>query len=252
MSKGIGARLRGYAEKDGRGYPDWAVRYVPVVRRLRPWLGAGVRALEVGANENGLSRFAGVRTVSVDIARDHLAAARAAQDVMPVVADIAALPFRDGAFDVAVCMDTFEHLDHATREAAAHQFLRVLADDGAAVIGFPAGEAAARAEAKVRGAYLRFCGRKLKWLEEHVAEGLPDADALIARFRRAAGDRRRVTSVKNANLVVWTLMWRILVCGWPGRGNALFQVLLRWATPLLCRVHFGACYRMVIYVEPGP
>ena len=34
MLESIGQRLRAYAEKDGRGYPDWAIRYVPIVKRL--------------------------------------------------------------------------------------------------------------------------------------------------------------------------------------------------------------------------
>ena len=250
MAKGIGKRLRAYAERDGRGYPDWALRYKPVARRVRPKLREGARVLEIGANENGHARFTGVPAICVDVAHTHLLAARNAQPVLPVVADAGALPFRDGAFDVCVCMDTFEHFSVSARERAVHEIVRVTAATGIAAVGFPSGDAAARAEEKIRGAYLAFCGRQLKWLEEHVQFPLPDAREIAALFAQHAGLRRRIAVEKNVNLHVWTLLWRILMCGWPGRGNALCQVVLRWCTPLLCRMHFGTCYRAIVWMEP--
>ena len=73
----LGAKLRGYANRDGRGYPDWAMRYAPVARALRRGAVDGL-VLEVGANENGIRRFVDVPTVAVDVSPDHLRAARAA------------------------------------------------------------------------------------------------------------------------------------------------------------------------------
>ncbi|MCC6695550.1 MAG: class I SAM-dependent methyltransferase [Candidatus Hydrogenedentes bacterium] len=252
MGKGIGERLRAYAEKDGRGYPDWALRYLPVARRLRPVLREDARVLEIGANENGLARFTGVRTICVDVARAHLAAARTAQPVLPVVADAGALPFRDGVFEVCACMDTFEHFSAETRERAVLEIVRVTAASGIAAVGFPSGEAAMRAEEVIRKAYFASCGRQLKWLEEHAQFPLPDAREIAALFALHAGPVRRIAVDKNANVRVWTFMWRILMCGWPGRGNALCQVILRWCTPLLCRMHVGTCYRAIVWMEPKP
>lgn len=244
----LGERLRAYAEKDGRGYPDWAVRYVPVVRWLLPYLHGGKPMLEIGANENGLARFANVRTVVVDIARDHLAAARATQDVLPVLADITALPFARDTFEAAVCMDTFEHVDEDSRGSAVCEIVRVTS--GAMAVGFPSGAEAACAEQRIREDYHRFCGRTINWLEEHTANPLPGAETIARYFSGACGAEFRITVRKNANLAMWTWMWRVLMCGWPGRGNAVFQVLLRWMTPLLCRMHFGTCYRAIVWVEP--
>ena len=244
------SRLRAWAEKDGRGYPDWAMRYLPVVRAFGPWFRRGGVVLELGANENGLARFIQRPVVVVDISHESLAAARRAQQVMAVRADIGALPFADGAVAACVCMDTFEHIDTASRDVAATEIVRVLGPDAAAVIGFPAGTGAFEAEARVRAAYYRYTGRTIKWLEEHVDHGLPTGVRMYATLRDAAGAGRRVYRTWNANLWVWEWMWLVLMCGWPGRGNGLFQALLRVLVPLLSRCHFGPCYRNMLWVFP--
>jgi SAM-dependent methyltransferase len=246
LSKG----LRAFAEKDGRGYPDWAMRYVPVVRRIKPQLPDRARVLEVGANENGYARFAKTPVVAIDIAFDHLQAARASQSVAPVVADVGHLPFRDDAFDGYVCMDTFEHFKETERERAIAEMSRILTKAGCAAVGFPEGDGAEKAEARIRAAHHAYTGRTFRWLEEHCDVGLPDAAALIRFTEGLLTTSHRVTLSKNANLAIWAWMWRVLICGWPGRGNALFQALLRLSTPLLCRMHFGQCYRAIIWVEP--
>jgi len=247
----LGRWLRAYAEKDGRGYPDWAVRYAPLVRKLGRLDLSRARVLEIGANENGFARFAHTRAMAVDTEIDHLHAARATQDVLPAQADLSALPFAAGSVDICVCVDTLEHVPPEARAQAAGEIMRVLRDSGVAVVTFPAGEAAARAEQTIQEACRRYTGRSLVWLEEHAARGLPDPDSVIADFRAAAGPTYRITCSKNASLWLWRCMWRVLICGWPGRGNALFQALLRAITPLLCRIHLGACYRTVIWLEPN-
>ncbi|MBI1319393.1 MAG: methyltransferase domain-containing protein [Candidatus Hydrogenedens sp.] len=245
-----GSLLRRYAEHKGRGYPDWALRYGPIVRGLTDMLRRGGPVLEIGANANGLARFAGRRVIAVDIELEQLQACRASQDVLPVRADINALPFRDAAFDAVVSVDTYEHLPSAARNGATHEILRVLRAKGTGVVTFPSGAAAVAAEATIRAEYRAYTGNTLRWLEEHVEHGLPDADAIIADFRDAAGDTRSIALEGNANIGVWVWTWRVLMCGWPGRGNALAQVLLLWLTSLLARWHRAPCYRAMIWIRP--
>jgi SAM-dependent methyltransferase len=243
------ARLRAYAEKDGRGYPDWAARYAPIVRRLGAH-GKHGRTLEIGANANGIARFTGQRVVAVDIATAHLREARAAQPILPAVADLRSLPLGPGAFQRIVCVDVFEHIDEAMRAAAIREIRRCLANRGALVLAFPTGRAAHKAEARVRRAYTRHTGETLRWLEEHTQMGLPNADAVGAELAKVFGATHRISRHGNVNVYVWTWMWRVLMAGWPGRGNSIFQVLLRWLTPAIARFHVPPCYRVIFFVEP--
>ncbi|HPO15798.1 MAG TPA: class I SAM-dependent methyltransferase [Candidatus Hydrogenedentes bacterium] len=250
MFDGLADRLRAYAEKDGRGYPDWALRYFPVARRLSKAGLEGKRILEIGANENGLARFVKARMISVDLSFEHLRAARNSQAIVPVQADLAALPFADKSVDICVCMDTLEHIPADQRAAAVLSILRVLHPQGRAVIGFPSGEPAVLAEGRVCTAYQAYCGRTISWLEQHSAHGLPDADAIFDVAHDLAGGAYRVSREGNASLRVWEWMWRVLMCGWPGHGNVVFQVLLRWLTPLLARYGKEPYYRTLIWIEP--
>jgi len=252
LHRKVSARLRAWAEKDGRGYPDWRMRYGPVIRRLHPHPQEGESIVEIGANEAGFARFAGTRTIIMDFARPHLDAARGAQPVIPVQADIARLPFADGSVAVLVCLDTLEHLPAAARQDAVGEIVRCLSPGGRAVIAFPSGDAAMGAEQRIRDDYRRAAGQSLRWLEEHAEYGLPDADAMLAAFEHALPPSHTATLAWNANAAVWIWMWRVMMCGWPGRGNAIAQVILRVLTPVLARCHFGKCYRAMIWLEPRP
>jgi len=249
----VARSLRAYAEKDGRGYPDWALRYVPIVSRLERCGAVSGTILEIGANANGIARFFNqrpARIIAVDVSFDSLCEARATQDILPVMADASALPFRDKDIDVCVCVDTYEHLLPEERHNACTEILRVLADSGCGVVAFPSGSQAADAERRVRDAYRACTGGTIRWLEEHARTGLPDADTVVREVAEAARGARRVTHTKNTTIAIWVWAWRVMMCGWPGRGNAFFQALLRFLTPFFCRVHLGECYRAVIWVEP--
>ena len=241
--------LRRWAEKDGRGYPDWAMRYLPIVKRLgREKLRRG-RVLEIGANENGLSRFSGVPVIAVDIEREHLEACRDTQRISPVIADIAALPFRNAAFTVSVSVDTFEHIPESIRYAAIAEIARVTRDDGTMLVTFPSGEAAVEVEREVRERYRALTGNTIKWLEEHDDVGLPDPDKIEAAFVQSA-PTHDVERIANAPLRVWKWMWLVLMCNWPGRGNGVAQALLRIITPWLGTLKGEPAYRTMIWVEP--
>lgn len=250
MRDALGRRLRAYANKDGRGYPDWAMRYVPIVTRLSRNDLLRSLILEIGANENGLARFVSQRVVAVDVNIDHLRACRASQNVAPVCADIGALPFADDTFAVVAAVDTLEHLPADARENACAEIVRVLQPSGSAAVAFPAGEAARRAEASVREAYRAYTGETLKWFEEHDEVGLPNPEAIRRTFEERRDGAHRVAMTRNGTLWIWRWSWRVMMCGWPGFANAAFQAALRAVTPFLCRIHVGPCYRRVIWLEP--
>lgn len=246
MGKSIGQRLRAYAEREGRGYPDWALRYMPIAKHLAPYHHDGDTTIEIGANACGYQRFSNARVIAVDYALSHLQEARQGGAAWVVQADIAHLPFADDAAHILVCADTFEHLPKDIRPKAAKEIARVLNRRGAAAITFPSGDAAARAEANVQAEHESQTGRRLPWWDEHAECGLPNPEDIVDHF----GDGHRVEAKWINAIETWQWAWRVLLNNWPGRGNALAQVWLYWRAPRLARKHDGECYRAAIFLEP--
>jgi hypothetical protein len=125
----------------GRDYEQWAESAVltPLMRRLPPatWFadfGGGFgrnfghyrdicrHAVLIDYSVNNLVTAAGVHTASVTTGKLHL-----------VRADLAALPFRDGAFDSSMTIRVLHHLREA--DVALHEMLRTVLDS--AIIDVP-------------------------------------------------------------------------------------------------------------------
>jgi SAM-dependent methyltransferase len=110
--------------------------YAELVRRT---LGAASRVLEIGAGSQSLLPELGARhRVACDLSHPMLAAQRPPVTWHRVVADAQVLPFRDGAFDGAYCINVLEHVPAPDRLAA--EAARVLAPGGRFVAVTPNGD----------------------------------------------------------------------------------------------------------------
>ncbi len=94
---------------------------------LRPLLVPGARVLDVGSSDGSGSALLKQRRVdAVDIHRPSLEAARAAGvRGVCVQADMMALPFADGSYDVVTALDVIEHLPKDSGWALLDELERV-------------------------------------------------------------------------------------------------------------------------------
>ena len=106
-----------------------------VAREIAASLGEGAcRVLDIGCGAGFLSNYLaqlGHRVTGIDVAPRALDVARAHDDSRAatyVEGDACALPYADGAFDVACAMDFLEHVDEPARVVA--EIGRVLAPSG--------------------------------------------------------------------------------------------------------------------------
>jgi SAM-dependent methyltransferase len=152
---------------------DRRLRYLQLETLLERYAGPG-RVLELGAGEGGLAARdgAGGRPVTtVDLNR---------APGVGVVADGTALPFRDGAFATAICVDVLEHVPIDRRPALVAELRRVTT--GTLVVGGPTGPDALAADRSLLD-HARARPRRPvpEWLVEHDEIGaFPVADELRA------------------------------------------------------------------------
>ena len=94
-------------------------------------LADGGRVLDVGGGTGRIAaglRVNGTRVVVLDSSRDMLAQARRKGGMALVQASALRIPFPDGAFDLAMCVDAFHHLPQP--HAVAAEVARVLRPGG--------------------------------------------------------------------------------------------------------------------------
>ncbi len=109
-------------------------------RALDPWLAGRKiqRALEVGCGTGYLSRLLqkerGWPLTAADYSRDGLAYARRMGVLRPVQADVRALPFASGAFDIVLAIDMLAHLPRGEEQEGARELARVLKPGGLLVV----------------------------------------------------------------------------------------------------------------------
>ncbi|MBZ0254670.1 class I SAM-dependent methyltransferase [bacterium] len=97
-----------------------------------------------------------------------------------------ALPFHDGAFDFAVCLDVMEHLPESIREAAVSEMARV--SKTGVLLTFPHNDTTVvAAETAVRNGYERLFGKPHPWLAEHAQCELPNAKAVSEQLHAIGG-----------------------------------------------------------------
>ena len=156
--------------------------------------GEARRILDLGGGPGSLQRFLpGDAVVASDVAvpdRWHAAAPSL------VVADGAALPFPDDAFDVVVTLDTLEHVRPERREALLREVVRA-ARSWAVVVCPCATDGVAEADAALLGIVRRRFGDAFPTvtvLEEHLTFGHPDPDVVAGTLRAAGAEVARVPS----------------------------------------------------------
>jgi SAM-dependent methyltransferase len=96
------------------------------------------------------------------------------------------LPFEDGTFAAATCLDVLEHVPPAARAGFVAELVRVAA--GRTVLCCPLGTPEhAAAEEEVQGWYRDLTGAGHPWLVEHAANGLPTLADLEAAYAHHPG-----------------------------------------------------------------
>lgn len=115
--------------------PDWEYypTYIAKMTAVRRWLDGlktGTRVLDAGCGEGVLvDEYAGrLSMVGVDASYESERVQRGS---------VVALPFPDGAFDRALCLDVLEHLSFSEQPEALRELFRVVRPGGQVLVSVP-------------------------------------------------------------------------------------------------------------------
>ena len=230
-----------------RRYPEWvpeiALRYLPIVESICAEPSRGL-ILEVGVNRSGLTTYLRRPVIGVDCV---MGAERTAL-VTPVLAKGQALPFQSRAFDYTVCMDTLEHIKCFDRNRFLKELIRVT--KRRVYIGCPMGRQSEREDHALQQYYRAQKGEPFPFLDEHIANGLPRLETVLAEMEDIAKDSGRPIRLHcEPNLNVW--VHRMLLRLWM-RTDRVSYVLHRLAIALIYVrrwLNAGPCYRQIIVAE---
>ena len=219
---------------------NWAARYYPILRALRPQLSAKDSLLEIGSGAVGIGMFYGARFVGCEIKFAEPPKA----PMLPVVASATNLPFEDRSFEGVVVSDVLEHVPPDLRVVVIREALRVA--DKIAVFGFPSGDKALEYDMKLAKIYDRSPQGRPEWLDEHLRyQPFPTTklfDELAPEWTVSSFDNENVSF---HNWVMHQEMYRL--------GRRIFRVLLTFCPQqmesLLRRVDRPPFYRKIVVVQ---
>lgn len=115
--------------------PDWDYypTYLAKIAAVRRWLDAlpaGTRVLDAGCGEGVLVDEYAAR-LGIEGLDENYSSSRVR------TGSVTALPFPDGSFDRAMCLDVLEHLGYEDQPRALAELHRVLAPDGELLVSVP-------------------------------------------------------------------------------------------------------------------
>jgi len=177
---------------------NWLSRYGFVIQsrnRLRRRRRLLRPILDVGSGPYGIGFWTGEPFVGVDL--NFEAAPHPAN--FALLADAAALPFADAAFEEVVLADLLEHVPPERRPAVLSEALRVAARR--VYITFPTGEAARRADRIFADYHRRVFGTVPGWVSEHEAHPLPTPEevaALLSPLKAGGQVKLKIVPGENA------------------------------------------------------
>src|SRR5215210_245477 len=163
--------------------PDWDYypTYLAKLAAVREWLDAapaGARVLDAGCGEGVLvDEYAGRLAIEGIDANYSSARVR--------TGSLTALPYPDGAFDRALCLDVLEHLTFEEQPLALGELFRVLRSGGELLVSVPN---LAHLQSRI---HFLLQGRLIRTASEYKHPGDRPADEYIALARRAGFELTR-------------------------------------------------------------
>lgn len=232
--------------RKGLNNADEALRYLPIADYILNNDLKEPKILEVGSGIKGITPYIPFKVTGVDVSFE----GEIAENLQPVCLSGTSLPFADNSFDYVISVDMLEHVHRNDRPDVIKELLRVASKQ--VYLAVPCGSLAEAHDKELDELYQRVKGERYHFFQEHVDNGLPAKEELLAGLKTAAEKLCKKIAVRvigNVNLKARTFFMRLWIMSKSAK-------LYTWASPFLCVfrrfLNNGECYRQIFIVDIMP
>ena len=232
-----------FGGRKGLENADEALRYLPISDYILSGNVKSPKILEVGSGVKGITPYIPFKITGVDVSFN----GDVAKNMEPVCLSGAKLPFPDNSYDYVISVDMLEHVPESERPDVIMELMRVASKR--VFLAVPCGKLAESHDHGLDQLYQKMKGERYHFFREHVDNGLPVKEDLVATIKsssKSLDKRIDVQVLGNVSLEVRTFFMRL----WITRKSLK---LYTWISPFLCIfrrfLNHGECYRQIFVID---
>lgn len=228
-----------------RWHPEVALRYLPIVKKIKNLKIPKPSVLEIGSGSLGIVPYLGrpVTAVDIDFSGPQI-------DLLTKVRGSAVkLPIVNQSFDVVLMIDVLEHIPEDKRLQAIKEAIRVT--KYLLVIAVPCGELSGKEDHYLARYYKKIYGKNFSFYEDHLKYGLPKKEWINDKIREISRKYKRTTVIETEGNINLSLH-RFLMKGWMTKNfiiDVIFRKFFLIFIPIMLLLNNEPTYRKIFYIE---
>lgn len=228
-----------------RWHPKVALRYLPIIRKIKQLGLIKGSILEIGSGSLGITPYLGRPVVGLDINFS----GPQIEFLTKVKGSAINIPFKDRSFDIVLMVDVLEHLEPNKRKKAIIEAIRVARK--LLVISFPSGKKALEEDNFLSNDYKKIYGGPFPFYQEHLQYGFPQVKQVNDTITNEVKLSERKVNIKiegNVNLGIH----RFLMKGWITKNifiDIIFRKLFLLLIPIFLFFNKEPTYRKIFYIK---
>ncbi|MBI2029516.1 class I SAM-dependent methyltransferase [Candidatus Gottesmanbacteria bacterium] len=227
-----------------RWHPKVALRYLPIVNRIRNLHLEDKPILEIGSGSLGITPYLAKRVTGLDIDFSG-----PSSDLLTYVyGSVLKIPFNNNAFDTVLMVDVLEHIPPKNRKKAIQEAVRVAKKF--LVIAVPEGRLSESEDKELSEYYKSVFLKEFPFYKEHLEFGLPKKEEIVNMVNLACKSYSKRATIRvegNVNMKLHNFLMK----GWMTNNifiDLIFRKLMLLFIPIFTRLNQEPVYRKIFYI----
>lgn len=227
-----------------RWHSKVALRYLPIVEKIRELKLENSNILEIGSGSLGITPYLGKRITGVDF---NFTGPQT--DLLTKVKSSAnKIPFKDRSFNVVLMVDIIEHLPQNSRKNALNEAFRIAKK--LLVIAVPEGNLSIMEDELLSDYYRKTYQKDFSFFREHQKYKLPAEDYVSDTIKELSVKYKRKLQIRKISNVNMRLH-QFLMKGWMTKNpliDIFFRKILIMLIPIFRKMNTEPTYRKIYFI----